>query len=88
VARCGRTRAAAQGPQQPGAAAPRLGCSLRHPAHPVFDAADVGEGLGPVDLLDLAGEVIVHVSERMAKARAAALGENRIQGRPAGAGGS
>ena len=84
----GRTRAAAQGPQQPGAAAPRLWCGLRHPARPVFDTADVGEGLGPVDVLDLPGEVIVHVSERMAKARAATLGESRIQGRPAGAGGS
>src|SRR3954447_7206500 len=58
--RCDRTRAAAQGPQQPGVAAPRLRRGLSHPARPVFDAADVGESLGPVDLLDLAGEVIVH----------------------------
>jgi len=83
-ARCGCTRAAAQGPAHPGSAAPDLRRGLRHPARPVFDAADVGEGRGPVDLLDLPGEVIVHASERMAKAPAAILGENRILGRPAG----
>jgi hypothetical protein len=77
----------APGPQQPGAAAPHLRCGLRHPARPVFDAADVGEGLGSIDLLDLAGEVLVHGSQRMTKAHAATLGENRIQGRSAGAGG-
>jgi hypothetical protein len=76
-----------QGPQQPGAAAPHLRCGPHHPARPVFDAANVGEGFGSIDLLDLADEVVVHVSKRMAKAHAAALGENRIQGRPAGAGG-
>src|SRR5690348_11726502 len=77
--RCDHPRAAAQDPQQPAAIAPHLGCGLSHPARPVFDAADVGEGLGSIDLLDLVREVIVHVSKRMAKARAATLGEIRTQ---------
>src|SRR6516225_6507911 len=73
--------AGGQGAERPDSPAPHLRLGLGHPADPLFNPADLGEGFGSLHLPCLVDQVSVHRAcsltgeclypELMAKARAA-----------------
>src|SRR5438132_5727127 len=78
-----------QGAERPDSPAPHHRLGLGHPADPLFNPADLGEGLGSLHLLCLVDQVSVHRAcsltgdclypQLMPKARAATLDESRIR---------
>src|SRR5260370_15145678 len=90
--------AGGQGAERPDSPAPHVRLGLGHPVDPLFNPADLGEGLGPLHLLCLVVQIRVHRAcsltgeclypQLMAKACAATLDESRIRApfaRPAAA---
>src|SRR5438874_226214 len=78
------------GAERPDSPVPRLRLGLSHPADPLLNPADLGEGLGSFHLLCLVDQVAVHRAcsltgeclypQLMTKARAATSDESRILG--------
>ena len=77
-----------QGAERPDSPAPHLRLGLSQPADSLLNPADLGEGLGSLDLLCLVGQVSVQRAcsladeclypQLTAKTRASTLDENRI----------